>query len=80
MWGINVHVVPPVVEDRRDSHGQSGASGDRRAVLMVQPCGVLPHEGQEGLCLDGVKSAGNGLECCRDSGAAIRVIGHSGFD
>jgi hypothetical protein len=48
--------------------------------LLVQARGVQSHEGQEGLSLDGVKGAGNGLESGRDGGASAHVVWDNRFD
>ena len=77
---VNVHVVPLSVEERCNGKGQSGACGDRRAVSLIKTCGITPHEGQKGLSLNGVEGTGNGLECGRNCGAAVGVVGDDRFD
>ena len=77
---VDVHVVSLSVEERCNGKGQSGACGDRRAVLLLQSCGIQPHEGQEGLSLNGVEGTGNGLEGGRNGSAAVGVVGDDRFD
>ena len=77
---VNIHVVPPLVKHWCDCQGQSGTSGDRRPVLVVQTSGVLAHEAQKCLGLDRVKGTGNGLESRWDSSATIGVFRNGRFN